>query len=355
MYSGVAFYAFSGTREAIPNDIASGDIQFWNLTKMSYEDFKKRLLNVMGLKQIYDKQFSEKNYDKCTWGLLIPFEHASNSSLVLVNLFSTNYLHPYFYCDYGLLHNMAYDLPRHWLGQEHTQNPLSFSSQNKLGSFKKFYETLKPTSFLLTAYYDNIYGIQKKRIHKAIEIFDRMGKTYTSIDNDHEAFYLDFTRLLECLLIDDAYDARGFWTEKFVKIRCLFLTQHFDFINCLGRTSIQKTLTRIYSYRDKFAHGKTYLQLNVMSVKNQSSGATGRNAGKHFQLRDDARVLLRSVLISYLKLFLVKNTQSQLRRMTLIELLSRVAGISWVKKPQKNKNKIMPIERPLKKLLLKTS
>lgn len=215
MDSGFVFFGFAGTSQGIPPSSISGEIQLWNLIHTSYEEFKDSLIGATGIEGLHDDRFSVETYDECKWGLLLPYVHASNSALVLTNLFSENYLYPFFYFDSAQPVDMKYALPRFWHKLHHgTQNPSSSSDQTKLDSFHSFYFKLQEASPYLTLHTDKLYGIQKKRIYKAIEIFDRIGRTYTSLDSDHEAFYLDFTRLLECLLIDDEYDPRGFCSRN---------------------------------------------------------------------------------------------------------------------------------------------
>ncbi len=276
----------------------------WDLKKFTLgefvEEIKKKIPPVNGnvlrnykleSETIDSFGITEKQYEKASWGLLIPdtieeggFGYAE--TLFLFNLYSPNFLYPLFYVnDMGIMrqrHNkdsMIYF---------HTQDHSIFSK----GEFVVFYKTLFEQSKYGNWHLDRIQSWNKEdwRLFVAALLFSGL----TDYENAKSSFgwqreSAEMTTILEALFTAD--DARN---EEVVYRLCkrvaVLLSWKFP--------TIEKDIKKeLYKARSDFVHGSFFLQ-----IAKESPTANNNIPIPDFGLLYKHKEYVRFALVAYLNL-----------------------------------------------------
>ena len=172
----IMFFAFTGKPAEQTQNISEiqDGYEFWNLKKFTIDEFVKALKakippvnnNVLRNYKVEDSTrepfgSTEKQYEKCSWGLLIPhtleeggFSHAE--TMFLLNLYSLNFLYPVFHAnDMGIM-RQKHD--KDSMIYFHTQDCSIFNNKN----FVEFYKTLFEQSKYGSWHLDRIQSWNKE-------------------------------------------------------------------------------------------------------------------------------------------------------------------------------------------------
>lgn len=264
------FFAFTG--KAIERSKKILEIQdgfeCWDLKQFTLDEFveeiKKKIppvnKNVLRNYRIETETvgifgMTEKQYEKASWGLLIPntleeggFSYAE--TLFLLNLYSPNFLYPLFYVnDMGIIRQKFDKDPFIYF---HTQDHSIFSTKEFITFYKTLFEQSKYGSWHL----DRIQSWDKEdwRLFVATLLFTGL-KDYENAKSSFgwQRESAEMSTILEALFTAD--DSRN---EEVIYRLCkrIAVLLHWQFPN------IEKEIKKeLYKARSDFVHGAFFLQI----------------------------------------------------------------------------------------------
>ncbi len=263
------FFAFTGN--PINEDTKLFELkdgyELWNLKKFTTDEFVGALKNkiapindnVLRNYKIEDNVqdlfgITEKQYEKCSWGLLIPntleeggFSYAE--TLFLLNLYSPNFLYPVFHAtDMGIMRQTHGKDPMIYF---HNQNHSIFNNKNFVDFYKTLYEQSKYGSWHL----DRIQSWNKEDWRLFVAAFLYSG--LSDYENSKSSFgwqreSAEMATILEALFT--AGDARN--EEVMYRLRkrmAALLAWRFP--------DVEKDIKELYSARSAFVHGSFFEQI----------------------------------------------------------------------------------------------
>lgn len=299
------FFAFTGnpiSDNAKVFDLKDG-YELWNLKKLAIDEFIDALKNKIppvndNVLRNYKVDegtgepfgITEKQYEKCSWGLLIPdtleeggFSHAE--TLFLLNLYSPNFLYPVFHAnDMGIM--------RQTHGKDsmiyfHQQDYSIFNNKN----FVDFYKTLFEQSKYGSWHLDRIQSWDKEdwRLFVAALLYSGL----SDYENSKSSFgwqreSAEMATILEALFT--AGDARN--EEVMYRLRkrmAALLAWKFP--------DIEKDVKELYSARSAFVHGSFFEQ-----IAKESPNAYNNIPTPDFDLLYKHKEYVRLALVAYINL-----------------------------------------------------
>src|SRR3989344_8411629 len=307
------FLAFTG--KAIEQSERILEIQdgyeCWDLKKFTFDEFVEEIKNKIppvNAKVLRNYKLesetvgifgiTEKQYEKASWGLLIPdtieeggFGYAE--TMFLLNLYSPNFLYPLFYVnDMGIARQKFDKDPFIYF---HTQDHSIFSTKQ----FVVFYKTLFEQSKYGSWHLDRIQSWDKEdwRLFVAALLFTGL-KDY---ENSKSSFgwqreSAEMTTILEALFTAD--DSRN---EEIIYRLCkraaVLLSCYFP--------KIEQDIKEMYKARSAFVHGSFFLQIAKDSPK-----ANNNIPVPDFGLLYRHKEYVRFALVAYLNLARVFKSEN---------------------------------------------
>ncbi|HEY4505806.1 MAG TPA: hypothetical protein VJG67_03905 [Candidatus Paceibacterota bacterium] len=313
------FFAFTG--KAIEQSERILEIQdgyeCWDLKKFTFDEFVEEIKNKIppvNAKVLRNYKLesetvgifgiTEKQYEKASWGLLIPdtieeggFGYAE--TMFLLNLYSPNFLYPLFYVnDMGIARQKFDKDPFIYF---HTQDHSIFSTKQ----FVVFYKTLFEQSKYGSWHLDRIQSWDKEdwRLFVAALLFTGL-KDY---ENSKSSFgwqreSAEMTTILEALFTAD--DSRN---EEVIYRLCkrIAVLLHWQF------PDIEKEIKKeLYKSRSDFVHGAFFLQ-----IAKESPGANNNIPTPDFNLLYKHKEYVRFAFVAYLHLaILIKRSPAEYKK-----------------------------------------
>jgi hypothetical protein len=310
MTSKPIFIAFTGPeidQKEAAIEFSTG-YECWNLKKFTIDAFISALqvkippLNDTVLKNNYrasdtdpnpDFGIRQSDYERCSWGLLLPnlVPNALGSfgeTLFLLNLYSPHFLYPEFYAsDFGLCR------PRQ------SKNPLLFfAQQNQADRFKrvefaKFYDALISESVYAVWQADRVAHWSKEewRVFVACLLFTEL-KEY---ENRKEVFTwqreaADMATILEALFAAESADNTeiGYRLRKRIAV---LLARHIP--------GIEREVKELYRQRSAFVHGSFFGQIHK---ETKGVDRFAQLPSPPFQFLYSQKEYVRVALVAYLYL-----------------------------------------------------
>lgn len=312
------FFAFTG--KAIEQSEKIFEIQdgfeCWDLKKFTLgefvEEIKKKIPPVNGnvlrnyrieTETVDIFGMTEKQYEKASWGLLIPntleeggFSYAE--TLFLLNLYSPNFLYPIFSVnDMGITRQKFDKDPFIYF---HTQDHSIFSTKE----FVTFYKTLFEQSKYGSWHLDRIQSWDKEdwRLFVAALLFTGL-KDYENAKSSFgwQRESAEMTTILEALFTAD--DSRN---EEVIYRLCkrIAVLLHWQF------SDIEKEIKKeLYKARSDFVHGAFFLQ-----IAKESPAAYNNIPTPDFDLLYKHKEYVRYTLVAYLHLaILIRQKPSEFK------------------------------------------
>ncbi len=338
------FLGFGGvpiTQSSTRLVIAPG-FECWDLKKMTLPQFVIEIksaipplnVNIMDAFYFGDSRFvppMEPIYKRCSWGLLLPFptdKHGNNNVeevLFILNLFSPAFLNPHFSTSDMGMRDHSRDLPEYWHEPSYTQDQ---SSLFKTDRFVKFFHALEPACPLFSYDYHRIRGWREEKhaLAMACALFKDL-RHYISKDTlKIHREYLDIRIILEMLLTYEDEPAKG----------PNVLNRMMTFLK-----GIRKNSKYVYKYRNDYVHGKTFKYVKYMSTTSQTKGRTGKYYDHHFKVKDKAKKFLRYLLAACIQLFINKQADVFLKKLSNLQIIDRSAGDLYLKKGKRSPDKVL--------------
>ena len=301
----IMFFAFTGKpAEQAQNifEIQDG-YEFWNLKKFTIDGFVGALKakippvnnNVLCNYKVDDGTrepfgITEKQYEKCSWGLLIPdtleeggFSHAE--TMFLLNLYSPNFLYPVFHAnDMGIM-RQKHD--KDSMIYFHTQNHSIFNNKNFVAFYKALFEKSKYGSWHL----DRIQQWDKEDWRLFVAAFLYSGlKDYENAKSSFgwQRESAEMATILEALFTaGDAHNEEVMYRLR--KRVAVLLAWKFP--------DIEKDIKELYGARSAFVHGSFFEQ-----ISKESPGAYNNLPTPNFDLLYKHKEYVRLALIAYMNL-----------------------------------------------------
>ncbi len=250
----------------------------WDLKKLKVDEFitllKDRIppINENILLRHYKSEtesqdiygITGKQYEDCSWALLIPegldsIVDSYSETLFLLNLYSSKFLYPVFYAS-------NFGITRH----KHEINILVFfHNQNQSDIFKTkefviFFKTLLPQSKYCHWQMDRVkkWGLEDWRLHVAILLFDGLKEyEYSKSIFGWQRESADMATILEALFTaDDTQNEEvGYRLRKRIAVLLSWKI-----------TTIEKEIKKLYSQRSAFVHGSFFAQIAKDIKKDQT-------------------------------------------------------------------------------------
>ncbi|MFA5793352.1 MAG: hypothetical protein WC897_05855 [Candidatus Gracilibacteria bacterium] len=299
------FFAFTGKppeqKEKI-FEIQDG-YEFWNLKNVALDEFidelKKKIppvnSNVLrNYKADGDSRepyaITEKQFVQCSWGLLIPdtleeggFSHAE--TMFLLNLYSPNFLYPYFFAnDMGIM-RQRHD--KDSMIYFHTQDHSIFNNKNFVTFYKTIFEQSKYGSWHLNRIQQ--WNKEDWRLFVAAFLYSGL-KDYENAKSSFgwQRESAEMATILESLFT--AGDARN--EEVMYRLRkriAVLLAWKFP--------DIEKDIKELYGARSAFVHGSFFEQ-----IAKESPRAYNNLPIPDFNLLYKHKEYVRLALVAYLNL-----------------------------------------------------
>lgn len=299
------FFAFTGKtveREDKIFELQDG-YEFWNLKKFTLDEFiealktkippvNRNVLRNYKVEGVTGEPFgiTEKQYQQCSWGLLIPdtlkeggFSHTE--TLFLLNLYSQNFLYPVFHAnDMGIMRQKHNKDPMIYF---HTQNHEIFNSKNFVAFYKILFEQSKYGSWHL----DRIqsWGKEDWRLFVAALLYSGL----TDYENTKSSFgwqreSAEMATILEALFTaGDAHNEEVMYRLR--KRIAVLLAWKFP--------DIEKDIKELYGARSAFVHGSFFKQ-----IAKDSPDAYNNLPVPDFDLLYKHKEYVRLALVAYLNL-----------------------------------------------------
>lgn len=307
------FFAFTG--KAIEQTEKIFEIQdgyeCWDLKKFTLDEFVEEIKNKIspvnnnvihnykaGESSREPYALTEKQFEQCSWGLLIPdtleeggFSHTE--TIFLLNLYSPNFLYPYFFVnDMGV---MRLKHGKDSIIYFHTQNHNPFNNKNFVTFYKALFEQSKYGSWHL----DRIQSWNKEdwRLFVAALLYSGL----TDYENAKSSFgwqreSAEMATILEALFT--AGDTRN--EEVMYRLRkraATLLAWKFP--------DIEKDIKELYGARSAFVHGSFFEQ-----IAKESPGAYNNLPTPDFDLLYKHKEYVRLALVAYLNLAKIIKSES---------------------------------------------
>lgn len=299
------FFAFTG--KAIEQTEKIFEIQdgyeCWDLKKFTLDEFveeiKKKIPpvnnNVIHNYKADENSrephaLTEKQFEQCSWGLLIPdtleeggFSHAE--TIFLLNLYSPNFLYPYFFVnDMGI---MRLKHGKDSIIYFHTQNHNPFHNKNFVAFYKDLFEQSKYGSWHL----DRIQSWNKEdwRLFVAALLYSGL----TDYENAKSSFgwqreSAEMATILEALFTaSDTHNEEVMYRLR--KRAAALLAWKFP--------DIEKDIKELYGARSAFVHGSFFEQ-----IAKESPEAYNNLPTPDFDLLYKHKEYVRLALVAYLNL-----------------------------------------------------
>lgn len=293
------FFAFTGKAIEQPEKIfvIGSGYECWDLKKFTLDEFceeiKKRI-SPANEKALHNYKLEQEQYDKVSWGLLIP-ETIENSgfnyaeTLFLLNIYSPNFLYPLFHVnDMGIDRNKFNKDPLIYF---HTQNHSIFKTTNFITFYKVLFDQAKYGSWCL----DRIQAWDKEdwRLFVAVLLYNGL-KDYDNIKNsfDWQRESAEMSTILESLFTAD--DSRN---EEIIYRLSKRIAVLLNWIFPNIEKEIKKEL---YQNRSDFIHGAFFKQ-----IAKESPGANNSIPTPDFRLLYKHKEYVRCALVAYLHLALL--------------------------------------------------
>jgi len=285
----------------------------WNLRKFSASEFidavkiKIPPINENVLRNYLNddtdqRGVSYEQYQTCLWGLLVPEPKDNSSSgyekvLALLNLFSTEYMHPAFYVtDMGIIKVSEF--------KDFDVQPNDYQGYDyfKTSNFVSFYKTMISEMKLWDR--DNVFRWSEEdwRLYMAstfyngLEGYERLKSLYT-----WQRESADMSTLLETLFTagDIQNEEIGYRLRKRVAV---LIQWKFS--------EIEKEIKVLYNDRSEFIHGSYYKKIISGMKRNQNDNAMP--PPPDFEKLRKTKEQLRFIFIAYLHLHKIKVSQSEI-------------------------------------------
>jgi len=306
------FFAFTGKaikqKEKILN-IQDG-YECWDLKQFTLDGFVEVLKNKIppvnknvlrnykidaGSKDFFG--ITEKQFEQCSWGLLIPntvgesFSYAETMSII--NLYSPNFLYPVFFAsDMGIL-QQKYD--KDILTYFHTQNHAIFQTKD----FVNFYKLLLEQGQYGSWYLPRIQNWDKEDWRLFVAMFLYSGlKDYENVKSSFgwQRESAEMATILEALFTaDDTKNEEIIY--RLCKRMAVLLSWYFP--------TVEKDIKEIYKARSAFVHGAFFLQIAKDSPKANNNIPT-----PDFGLLYKHKEYVRFALVAYLNLARVLKSEN---------------------------------------------
>ncbi len=306
------FFAFMGKEPEKAEKISEiqNGYEFWNLKKFTIDKFieelKKKIppINnnvVHNYKADSDSRephaITEKQFEKCSWGLLIPdtleeggFSHAE--TMFLLNLYSPNFLYPYFFAnDMGIM-RQKHD--KDSMIYFHTQDCSIFNNKN----FVEFYKTLFEQSKYGSWHLDRIQKWDKEdwRLFVAALLYSGL-KDYENAKSSFgwQRESAEMATIMEALFTaDDTQNEEVGYRLR--KRTAALLAWQFP--------EIEKDIKELYRARSSFVHGSFFQQ-----IAKESPGAYNNLPTPDFDLLYKHKEYVRFAFVAYLNLARIIRSQ----------------------------------------------
>lgn len=303
------FLAFTGPEITQPDAVLgiSTGYECWNLKKFTIDSFIAALQqqipplndNVLRNYRASDSDLNpdfgvrQQDYEKCSWGVMIP-ESAPESfsaygeTLFLLNLYSPHFLYPAFYAtDFGILR------PR-----QQKDPMLFFHQQKEAGRFSKaafteFYRTLVSESVFAAWQADRVARWRQEdwRLFTACALFSGLHQ----YENSKQVFgwqreSTDLATILEALFTAEGDDNTEIGYKLRKRIAVLLSSQIPD---------IEKNVRELYRQRSAFVHGSFFRHVHK---ETRITDGLAELPSPPFEFLYRQKEHVRLALISYLHL-----------------------------------------------------
>lgn len=301
----IMFFAFTGKAIEQAEKILQieGDYECWDLKKFTLEEFIEAIKakippvnnNVLRNYKIEEATvdifgITQKQYEKCSWGLLIPDTleeggFSSTETMSILNLYSPNFLYPLFYVnDMGITREKHDKDPMIYY---HHQNHAIFSTKEFVSFYKNLFEQSKYGSWHL----DRIQSWDEEdwRLFVATYLYSGL----RDYENSKSSFgwqreSAEMATILEALLTaGDTQNEEV--TYRLRKRVAVLLSWKFP--------DIEKDIKELYGARSAFVHGSFFKQ-----IAKDSPNAYNNIPTPDFNLLYKHKEYVRFALVAYLNL-----------------------------------------------------
>lgn len=343
----IMFFAFTGKAIKQTEKILSikDGYECWDLKQFTLDEFIEALQskippvnkNVLRNYKIgtESKDFfgiTEKQFEQCSWGLLIPdtLEEGGFSSaetVSLLNLYSPNFLYPTFYVgDMGII-QQKYD--KDPLIYFHTQDCAIFQTKEFVNFYKLLIEQMKYSSWQL----DRIQSWDKEDWRLFVAMFLYSGlKDYENAKSSFgwQRESAEMATILEALFTaDDTKNEEIIY--RLCKRTAVLLSWYFP--------TIEKDIREMYKARSAFVHGSFFLQ-----IAKDSPSAHNNTPIPDFNLLYKHKEYVRFALVAYLNLARILKLESVERVKSVMEILEQaVIDIKLREKLNKDTEKVFAL------------
>lgn len=318
------FIAFTGPKIDQRNKFCkiADNYECWNLNKLRFEQFinyikkeippvNKNVLRNYKIKEISKTTINfgitEKQYEKCSWGLLLPDNVLGTSIngydeiIFLINLYSPHFLYPVFYIAGLGIKRLQYEKDFYIYYQQQNRSKIF-----KTKKFVKFFEKLLPQS---------VYGIwQADRCKKweeedwqlfiACLLFSDLKK----YENEKDPFtwrreFVDMTTIIETL----------FTTENEKQEITYRIKKRIAVLAGFAFENIEEDIRKLYGQRSSFVHGSFFKEI-YKEIKNKEAKNKDNIAElplPDFELSYKHKERVRFLLVFYLNLAKILKTNKK--------------------------------------------